>query len=41
LEYPVYVSRSGEYAGGISTIQCMYAPEFVSHTAGESLRIMP
>ena len=26
LEYPVYVSRSGEYAGGISTIQCMYAP---------------
>lgn len=41
LEYPVYISRSGEYAGGISTIQCMYAPEFVSHTAGESLRIMP
>lgn len=34
LEYPVYVSRSGEYAGGISTIQCMYAPEFVSHTEG-------
>lgn len=41
LEYPVYVSRSGEYAGGISTIQCMYAPEFVSHTAGESLQIVP
>ncbi|WP_455620633.1 alpha-2-macroglobulin family protein [Parabacteroides sp.] len=41
LEYPVYVSRSGEYAGGISTIQCMYAPEFVSHTAGERLRIEP
>ncbi len=41
LEYPVYVARSGEYAGGISTIQCMYAPEFVSHTAGESLRVTP
>ncbi|WP_455635422.1 alpha-2-macroglobulin family protein [Parabacteroides sp.] len=41
LEYPVYVSRSGEYAGGISTIQCMYAPEFVSHTAGESLQVEP
>lgn len=41
LEYPVYVSRSGEYAGGISTIQCMYAPEFVSHTAGESLQVAP
>lgn len=34
LEYSVYVSRTGEYAGGISTIQCLYAPEFVSHTEG-------
>lgn len=34
IEYPVYVTRSGEYAGGISTIQCLYAPEFVSHTEG-------
>lgn len=39
LEYPVYVSRGGDYAGGISTIQCMYAPEFISHTAGEKLAI--
>lgn len=37
LEYPVYVSRTGEYSGGISTIQCMYAPEFVSHTEGDKL----
>ncbi|MDH6357121.1 alpha-2-macroglobulin family protein [Parabacteroides sp. PF5-9] len=37
IEYPVYVSRSGEYAGGISTIQCLYAPEFVSHTEGDKL----
>ncbi|MDR2969519.1 MAG: alpha-2-macroglobulin [Tannerellaceae bacterium] len=37
VEYPVYVSRSGEYAGGISTIQCLYAPEFISHTAGERI----
>ncbi|MBK5720323.1 hypothetical protein JGH11_05520 [Dysgonomonas sp. Marseille-P4677] len=34
LEYPVYVNRSGEYANGITTIQCMYAPEFISHTQG-------
>lgn len=34
LEYPVYVNRSGEYANGITTIQCMYAPEFSSHTQG-------
>ena len=37
LEYPVYVSRAGDYSGGISTIQCLYAPEFVSHTAGTRL----
>lgn len=34
LEYPVYVARPGKYAGGISTIQCLYAPEFVGHTEG-------
>ncbi|MDL2278762.1 alpha-2-macroglobulin [Parabacteroides sp. OttesenSCG-928-G07] len=37
VEYPVYVSRTGEYTAGISTIQCMYAPEFVSHTDGEKI----
>lgn len=39
VEYPVYVTRSGEYAGGISTIQCLYAPEFVSHTEGMNLTV--
>lgn len=34
LEYPVYVNRSGDYSNGITTIQCLYAPEFVSHTQG-------
>lgn len=34
FEYPVYVNRTGEYANGITTIQSMYAPEFVSHTQG-------
>ena len=39
LEYAVYASRAGKYAGGISTIQCLYAPEFVSHTEGNIIRI--
>lgn len=39
LEYAVYVSRAGQYASGISTIQCMYAPEFVSHTEGGVLKV--
>ncbi len=34
FEYAVYVNRSGSYSNGITTIQCMYAPEFTSHTAG-------
>ncbi|SHF40046.1 alpha-2-macroglobulin family protein [Dysgonomonas macrotermitis] len=34
FEYPVYVNRVGEYSNGITTVQCMYAPEFVAHTAG-------
>ena len=39
IEYPVYVTRTGEYAGGISTIQCLYAPEFVSHTESETILV--
>ncbi|MDR0427237.1 MAG: hypothetical protein LBH12_01390 [Dysgonamonadaceae bacterium] len=34
LEYHLYVTRSGNYSTGTTTIQCMYAPEFISHTAG-------
>ncbi len=34
LEYPVYISRPGNYSGGVCTIQCLYAPEFISHTEG-------
>lgn len=37
LEYAAYVSRPGQYAGGITTLQCLYAPEFVSHTSGETV----
>lgn len=35
FEYSVYVNREGNYSTGITTIQCMYAPQFVSHTKGE------
>lgn len=34
FEYPVRVSQKGQFSNGISTIQCMYAPEFTSHSAG-------
>ena len=39
LEYTAYVTRTGDYAGGISTLQCMYAPEFVAHTEGIQLTV--
>ncbi|MDH6306643.1 uncharacterized protein YfaS (alpha-2-macroglobulin family) [Parabacteroides sp. PF5-5] len=39
LEYPAYVSRSGQYSGGLATIQCLYAPEFVSHTEGTVIQV--
>jgi hypothetical protein len=34
FEYGLYATHPGDYSNGVATIQCMYAPEFVSHTAG-------
>lgn len=38
FEYPLRVSHYGNFSNGITTIQCMYAPEFASHSEG--VRIM-
>ncbi|NND95334.1 MAG: hypothetical protein HKN45_10745 [Flavobacteriales bacterium] len=34
LEYDVFVSHKGDFSNGITTIQCMYAPEFTAHSEG-------
>lgn len=34
FEYPVRVTHEGDFSNGITTIQCMYAPEFTSHSEG-------
>jgi uncharacterized protein YfaS (alpha-2-macroglobulin family) len=39
LEYSLFVSHAGTFSNGISSIQCMYAPEFTSHTDGIKLNI--
>jgi hypothetical protein len=39
LEYPVVVSHKGDMSNGITTLQCMYAPEFSSHSEGIRLQI--
>ena len=39
FEYAVFVNRTGSYSNGITTIQCMYAPEFTSHTKGIRINV--
>ncbi len=39
IEYAVYVSRAGDYISGTADLQCLYAPEYSAHTAGERLII--
>jgi len=34
FEYPLVVNLRGDFSAGITTIQCMYAPEFTSHSKG-------
>ena len=34
FEYPLVINHKGEFSNGVTTIQCMYAPEFTSHTEG-------
>ena len=38
FEYDLRVSHEGEFQNGITTIQCMYAPEFTSHSEGVTVR---
>ena len=34
FEYTLMATMAGTYSNGITTIQCMYAPEFTSHSEG-------
>ncbi|MBK7127747.1 MAG: hypothetical protein IPH66_00075 [Crocinitomicaceae bacterium] len=34
FEYDMKVQHKGDFSNGITTIQCMYAPEFTSHSEG-------
>ena len=40
FEYDLRVTHRGSFSHGISTVQCMYAPEFNSHSKGERVKIM-
>ena len=39
FEYDLYATQKGDFANGITTIQCMYAPEFTSHSEGIRVQI--
>lgn len=39
FEYPMFVTHSGDYSNGITTIQCMYAPEFTAHSEGVRVKV--
>ncbi|MEM6263482.1 MAG: alpha-2-macroglobulin family protein [Bacteroidota bacterium] len=39
FDYPLRVTHEGNYSSGISTIQCMYAPEYTSHSAGGRVEV--
>jgi hypothetical protein len=34
FEYPLMATQEGDFSNGITTIQCLYAPEFSAHSEG-------
>jgi hypothetical protein len=41
FEYNLFATATGDYSNGITTIQSMYAPEFISHTSGGRVIVFP
>jgi uncharacterized protein YfaS (alpha-2-macroglobulin family) len=39
FEYPLRVNHKGNFSNGVTTIQCMYAPEFTSHLEGVRVKV--
>jgi hypothetical protein len=40
FEYPLFVTHAGNFSNGITSIQCMYAPEFGSHSEGVRISVV-
>jgi uncharacterized protein YfaS (alpha-2-macroglobulin family) len=40
FEYDLRANIEGDFSNGITTIQCMYAPEFTSHSEGVRVKIV-
>ncbi|WP_212000116.1 alpha-2-macroglobulin [Chitinophaga sp. HK235] len=40
FEYTLFVTHEGKFSNGISTAQCMYAPEFSAHSEGITVKVV-
>ncbi|RFS23834.1 alpha-2-macroglobulin [Chitinophaga silvatica] len=40
FEYTMFVTHTGKYSNGISIAECMYAPEFSSHSEGINVKVV-
>ncbi|MBW3128789.1 alpha-2-macroglobulin family protein [Hymenobacter profundi] len=41
FEYRLRAAQAGNFSGGLSQLQCLYAPEFSAHSAGQRVQITP
>ncbi|UOG74062.1 MG2 domain-containing protein [Hymenobacter tibetensis] len=41
FEYRLRAAQAGNFSGGLSQLQCLYAPEFTAHSAGTRVQIVP
>ena len=39
FEYKLIASQKGEFSNGITSVQCMYAPEFAAHSEGIQVKV--
>ncbi|MDR2359018.1 MAG: hypothetical protein LBD87_04360 [Prevotellaceae bacterium] len=39
FEYELFATHAGEFSNGITSLQCMYAPEFTTHSEGTRVRV--
>ncbi|MEP6699684.1 MAG: alpha-2-macroglobulin family protein [Bacteroidota bacterium] len=39
FEYTLFATHAGNFSNGITSIQCMYAPEFTSHSEGVRINV--
>ncbi|HZE83305.1 MAG TPA: alpha-2-macroglobulin family protein, partial [Puia sp.] len=39
FEYPVFVAQNGNFSNGVTSIECMYAPEFSFHSEGIRMNV--